>query len=684
MSNISQSLDKAFNSSLGGRDFSRVSCNGVLIYTLPGTGAIAECRAWAKNAGVNLIMINAADADVTQRIDKAVEAAEHNDNTVVLFSEYDRANFKARPAMLSTVSEAGFSNNILFCIAVVGPDSDLNTAERSKFNFVVRNIPDTHKTEESLKEAIAVESDLLLKLTPLAENDIFDFMKNLRGGTYFNMGMYSSIPVSRAYKKSFRIYKVINMTAIVSGVSYENIGTTKDFRDRTGEGPGKSWYDHVPGFENKVGARKSDPNIKYVLWDIKEGSSNWVRYYLVDIDNDVVTPVTKEDIKKSPYLTDSEKAKLEPKKVEGYDKTTGALIQNQTNWRTAAFDHIFWLSQAGKECGTRFVESKASTGKGSLTEAMEPDCETLRNALIDKYTTAGFTDDADLLSGYSFKKLPEVVVAIDANKDTVYINPELALPENLDLAAATVRHELGYIILGYAFGHAPTDNAVQKVSGRLTPEEQSLVSSFTLGGVDYVLNAGAEYNLSEALTEDQKELFRDAHATVDTDLDAILSGGVEESLTEAPTELFRDAHAGVDTDLDAILAGEVTEDFDDETKKRFNEVRYDEMAFIDITGSGAQQKALEDAARKDGFAGQLFYEADSLFKNVLKASDDVGDNGMITLYTADNDHEYNCPELASRANVEIKLINNRLKESYRRTTSRGSSLVNNELFVDFD
>lgn len=370
MSNISQSLDKAFNSSLGGRDFSRVSCNGVLIYTLPGTGAIAECRAWAKNAGVNLIMINAADADVTQRIDKAVEAAEHNDNTVVLFSEYDRANFKARPAMLSTVSEAGFSNNILFCIAVVGPDSDLNTAERSKFNFVVRNIPDTHKTEESLKEAIAVESDLLLKLTPLAENDIFDFMKNLRGGTYFNMGMYSSIPVSRAYKKSFRIYKVINMTAIVSGVSYENIGTTKDFRDRTGEGPGKSWYNHVKDFENKVGARKSDPNIKYVLWDIKEGSSTWVRYYLVDIDNDVVTPVTKEDIKKSDYLTDSEKAKLEPKKVEGYDKTTSVLIQNQTNWRTAAFDHIFWLNQAGKstqEYGMRFEEDF------SLAEATNDD-----------------------------------------------------------------------------------------------------------------------------------------------------------------------------------------------------------------------------------------------------------------------------------------------------------------------
>ena len=102
-------------------------------------------------------------------------------------------------------------------------------------------------------EAINLEADLLLKLTPLSEAEIFEFMKNLRGGTYFNMGMYSSIPVSKAYKSSIRIYKVIDLTAIVSGVSYENVGTTKDFRQATGEGPGKSWYDHTPGYENKVG-----------------------------------------------------------------------------------------------------------------------------------------------------------------------------------------------------------------------------------------------------------------------------------------------------------------------------------------------------------------------------------------------------------------------------------------------
>ena len=240
---------------------------------------------------------------------------------------------------------------------------------------------------KKLSETINSEQDLLAKLSPLPETQIFDFMQNLRGGTYFNMGMYSFIPVSRAYKKTLRIYKVLNMTAIVSGVSYENIGTTKDFRDRTGKGPGAAWYDHMPGFENKIGIKKSDPNSKYVLWDIKAGSDNWVRYYLVDIATGVVTPVSKAEIENSDFLTATEKAKLTPKKVEGYDKTTGELIENQTNWRTAAFEHIFWLSQAGKgtkEYGTKFMESKQAMNKNTLEETTS--VELFRDAHADVRT----------------------------------------------------------------------------------------------------------------------------------------------------------------------------------------------------------------------------------------------------------------------------------------------------------
>ena len=210
-----------------------------------------------------------------------------------------------------------------------------------------------------INEAISLEADLLLKLSPLPEAEIFEFMQNLKGGTYFNMGMYSSIPVARAYKSTIRIYKVVNLMAIVSGVDYENIGTTKDFRDRTGNTPAGTWYDHTPGYERKVAQKKSDPNSKYVLWTIKRGHDTYVKYFVVDIDTGSVSPISQKEIEKSVYLTASEKAKLTPKQPTGFDKNTGEIVENETKWRTAAFEHIFWLSQAGKatrEYGSRFEE----------------------------------------------------------------------------------------------------------------------------------------------------------------------------------------------------------------------------------------------------------------------------------------------------------------------------------------
>jgi hypothetical protein len=212
---------------------------------------------------------------------------------------------------------------------------------------------------ESLEEAISVESDLILKLKPITEPEIYDFMDNLKGGTYFNMGMYSSIAIARAYKSTYRLYKVVEMSAIVSGVDYENIGTTKEFRDETGKQAGGSWYHHEPGRENKVALKNSNPDEKYVLWDIKANSGSTVKYYLIDIATGAVTPVSKADVMSSDYLTASEKAKLEPKAVTGYNLTTGELVENKTNWRTTKFEHIFWLSQAGKaarEYGVRFAE----------------------------------------------------------------------------------------------------------------------------------------------------------------------------------------------------------------------------------------------------------------------------------------------------------------------------------------
>lgn len=273
---------------------------------------------------------------------------------------------------------------------------------------------------KNLKEAISLESDLLLKLNPLSEVEIFEFMKNLRGGTYFNMGMYSSIPVAKAHKSTIRIYKVIDLTAIVSGVSYENIGTTKDFRQSTGEAPGHAWYDHTPGFENKVGQKKSDPNSKYVLWDIKRGSGTCVRYYVVDIDTGAVTPVSKEDILQSTYLTKTEKDKLTPKPVVGIDLTTGQAVENKTVWRTAAFDHIFWLNQAGKstqEYGVRFEEDLG------LTEAFGDDL------FMDAHAHVGTDLDA-ILSGEVVESLEKPLE--EATESDVFIDANAGVKTKLD------------------------------------------------------------------------------------------------------------------------------------------------------------------------------------------------------------------------------------------------------------
>lgn len=230
----------------------------------------------------------------------------------------------------------------------------------------VKNVDNIEEVEEvreqkpDLREDIEKESDLLMKLAPIPENEIYDFMDNLKGGTYFNMGMYSSLPIAKLHKSNVRIYKVIEMSAIVSGVDYENIGTTKDFRDQTGKEAGKAWYDHEPGREHKVGLKRSNPEDKYVLWQIRSNSGTNVRYFLVDFVADTVEKIEKADILASTWLTESEKDKLKPKAVTGYNLETGELVSNETVWKTAAFNHIFWLKQGGsasREYGKYFEES---------------------------------------------------------------------------------------------------------------------------------------------------------------------------------------------------------------------------------------------------------------------------------------------------------------------------------------
>ena len=254
----------------------------------------------------------------------------------------------------------------------------------------VKEVKEVREQKPDLREDIEKESDLLMKLDPIPENEIYDFMDNLKGGTYFNMGMYSSLPIAKLHKSNVRIYKVIEMSAIVSGVDYENIGTTKDFRDQTGKEAGKSWYDHEPGREHKVGLKRSNPEDKYVLWQIRSNSGTNVRYFFVDFATDTVKKIEKADILASTWLTESEKKKLQPTPVTGYNLETGELVENETVWRTAAFNHIFWLKQGGnasREYGKYFEESfglQEAAGADIFFDAHAGQGEDL-DALISSY-----------------------------------------------------------------------------------------------------------------------------------------------------------------------------------------------------------------------------------------------------------------------------------------------------------
>lgn len=295
-----------------------------------------------------------------------------------------------------------------------------------------------------ITETISVEADLISKLKPLADSEIFAFMDALRGGTYFNMGMYSPISVARAYKKTLRIYKVVTMTAIVSGVSYENIGTTKDFRDKTGDGPGKAWYDHVPGYENRIGAKKSDPTSKYILWDIKKCSGTCVYYYVVDISTGAVTPISKDEVLSSDYLTDSEKKKLMPVPVTGYDKDSGELVSNNTLWRTAAFDHVFWLSQEGKnpmEFGTKFVESLGLTETVGTDLFLDGNAHATAN--LDMILAGGLSEANSLKEAAGrFVIAAKPVVTAD-DKEFFDFDLEEFYFSKTDLAGASVYRSIG-------------------------------------------------------------------------------------------------------------------------------------------------------------------------------------------------------------------------------------------------
>jgi hypothetical protein len=235
-----------------------------------------------------------------------------------------------------------------------------------------------------LVETITSEDELLPKLVPLSETDIYNFMSNLHNGTFFNMGIFKSVPLAKAYKQTYRIYRVVNSSSVVTGAGYENIGTTKEYRDATGTVPVPAWYEHEPGYENKIGKLKKDPSQKYVMWTIKKSSDSWVAFYLVDISTRSCIPISRDALKHSDYITKTEKRELgllgDDEEIQGWDPATNRFIitknpnfvpkanSNETKWRTTKFANIFWLKQGNQEFGTKFEESLTQSTEKCLEE----------------------------------------------------------------------------------------------------------------------------------------------------------------------------------------------------------------------------------------------------------------------------------------------------------------------------
>lgn len=461
-------------------------------------------------------------------------------------------------------------------------------------------------TEKFITEAITSESELIAKLSSLSERDIFEFMQNLRGGTYFNMGMFSSIKPAKAYNKTTRIYKVLNMTAVVSGVSYENIGTTKEFRDRTGKAPGKSWYSHVPGFENKVGQKNSDPSSKYVLWDIKAGTDTWVKFFVVDIATGDVKPLSKDSILESDYLTPSEKSSLIRSHSTGFDKETGELIENQTNWRTAKFENIFWLSQAGKgtkEYGTKFTES---------------------------------------LKGTKDKKV--------MNRKTLRESAEMELFRD---GHAGVTTDLDAILSGGMV--ESVSNATNEDYSHLEPFECEHCGK-TLYGDDYRMLYNDEYDYDEVVCHD---CYNKAELSEPK--------GLKEAADDKVTIRCANAHYEDDDGYPCnvgIYAGDLS--FDELT-----DILYDAgMLYVDVFGEYEREiEARFASSYKPGQVVDVF-DADEEF-----VKDFIETNGLDP-----EDYEH----IGFFEGKTSKVGADKLEESYRRIITVDHSLVDNELFVEFE
>lgn len=178
----------------------------------------------------------------------------------------------------------------------------------------------------------------------------------------------------------------------------------------------------------------------------------------------------------------------------------------------------------------------------------------------------------------------------------------------------------------------------------------------------------------------------DAHAHVRTDLDAILSGEIAESIEETLEEeadLFIDAHAGVETKLDDVLSGKVAEsvkNIDGIKGVRTITIHNDtkERVVLDFNTFEEAARHFDDLyvnAVEENYAEEVLYPI--LVASQNEEYDYIDEEGYAVI-------EQDATGIFEACDSDKKTKANGLTESYRRIISRGASLVDNELFVDFE
>ena len=241
------------------------------------------------------------------------------------------------------------------------------------------------------------------------------------------------------------------------------------------------------------------------------------------------------------------------------------------------------------------------------------------------------------------------------------------------------------------------------------------------------------------MTEDS-DIFIDAHANVRSNLDDILSGAFIESINnplEEDADIFIDMHANEKNKLDNILSGniaeskELTESDENNTYEmiaaramHFMRINCD-MEYVDIAdelGIDVQEvleligpdsydnsdimleaeeseEALISEELRDELIGLFWdgiegYSSDVWFDSSTNEKEEIAWEALKKLgepvdeaLVLDLFWEW-AEGLEEDSFIEFDLEesgrNKKLKESYRRTVSRGKTLTENELFVDFD